>query len=373
MNTFNNSKNKIFGLDLLRAIAIILVLVYHSFFINVPFFTMLHLYFFCFDGVKVFFVLSGFLITKILINQFTNECSIIQVLIFWYKRWMRTMPAFIFLSIFFAILFLVKENSLPNGFIKMITFTQNLYIRHNVFFRETWSLAIEEWFYFTFPLFIFCIYKFNKNLKRSFLLFCAFTLIIFPIYRFFLIFYDFDNIYNMHLQTLLVCYDCISYGLLAAWCIYYYPEWCEKNKNKLLKIGLALVFLILSIQHVFDYNVLTAYETIYKLTICTPISCFAVACCLPFLATWQAKKDTFFVKSVRYISLKSYSLYLVNLQLVSGFGINFLKKYIVAHIPPSLEYPLYFVFFYVCTFFLAHYLHLFVEVPFLKLRDKYIK
>jgi len=64
------SKNRVFGLDLLRFIAIFMVLLGHSL-IMVPEHLRPSVYPYIFDGVAIFFVLSGFLIGGILIKILT--------------------------------------------------------------------------------------------------------------------------------------------------------------------------------------------------------------------------------------------------------------------------------------------------------------
>lgn len=70
---FLNSTNRIIGLDVLRSIAILLVLYQHSIFlISSP----NELYQIRIDGVSIFFVLSGFLIGNILIKTFSESAKL---------------------------------------------------------------------------------------------------------------------------------------------------------------------------------------------------------------------------------------------------------------------------------------------------------
>ena len=87
-----------FGLDLLRFIAIFTVLISHSITVLPEKFYFVHK--FIFDGVLLFFVLSGFLIGRIFIKQFSDSFEIKKVFKFWTKRWFRTLPAYYF-TVFF--------------------------------------------------------------------------------------------------------------------------------------------------------------------------------------------------------------------------------------------------------------------------------
>src|SRR6478736_463243 len=83
---------RVFGLDLMRALAIIFVVMGHESMLekantNFPWIRML-------NGVELFFVLSGFLIGGILIKTFNSSDSfgIETIGDFWIRRWFRTLP-----------------------------------------------------------------------------------------------------------------------------------------------------------------------------------------------------------------------------------------------------------------------------------------
>jgi len=86
-------EKRVFGLDLMRALAIIFVVIGHGGWIldkantNFPWIRFI-------DGVELFFVLSGFLIGGILIKIFQNTESLNLNTIwdFWIRRWFRTLP-----------------------------------------------------------------------------------------------------------------------------------------------------------------------------------------------------------------------------------------------------------------------------------------
>ena len=102
-----NKKNRVFGLDLLRSIAIILVLILHSEFIIRKLYPDFHIVFV--DGVDLFFVLSGFLIGGILIKDF-NEKKKFNIFKFWSKRWLRTLPNYYLLLSVISILYFSNPN-----------------------------------------------------------------------------------------------------------------------------------------------------------------------------------------------------------------------------------------------------------------------
>lgn len=126
-------------------------------------------------GVDTFFVISGFLITNILIKQYKKHGKILFVK-FYFRRALRLLPAYYLLLLF------VKISS-PE-FAKNV-WANLLYVNNYLPMSETtapwtWSLALEEQFYFCFPfltLFLLKIDKWNlRILGFIFLLACAITI-----------------------------------------------------------------------------------------------------------------------------------------------------------------------------------------------------
>ncbi len=120
-------------------------------------------------GVNLFFVLSGFLITNILID---TQKSRNYFRTFYGRRFVRIFPLYYtFLAVLFIILPLLGVNLSPNLLRSQIwdwTYTSNIYIAiHNwqdVNINHFWTLAIEEQFYLVWPLIVF--YANAKSLKK---------------------------------------------------------------------------------------------------------------------------------------------------------------------------------------------------------------
>jgi peptidoglycan/LPS O-acetylase OafA/YrhL len=147
------------ALDGLRGIAILLVVVYHNFgFINYSSFGWL--------GVDLFFVLSGFLITDILMNTVGQDGYLKN---FYIRRVLRIFPLY-YLCLIIFLLILPRFSLLPDSdyYVSnqawLWTYLQNwLYIfRGNdstVSLHHLWSLAVEEQFYLVWPLVILIVRK----------------------------------------------------------------------------------------------------------------------------------------------------------------------------------------------------------------------
>ncbi|MFG5995624.1 acyltransferase family protein [Salmonella enterica] len=128
------------GLDIARSIAIVMVLISHSRMFFTQYADVQWLSFNGFFGVEVFFVLSGFLIGRIIIKSVVEKPSFSNLLTFYKRRWYRTLPLY-FLMVF--VLFLVgKQFHWTN-----LIFLQNFDEVSLGFFPVSWSLSIEEWFF----------------------------------------------------------------------------------------------------------------------------------------------------------------------------------------------------------------------------------
>lgn len=168
-------------IDGLRALAVVPVILFHAGF---EFFSG------GFVGVDVFFVISGYLITTILIEGIeNNQFSITN---FFERRAKRILPALFFIII---ISYLVAWQFLNPFDLK--EFAQSIFattfFSSNIYFflktgyfdtaaelkplLHTWSLAIEEQYYVIFPIFLISIWHFGK--KKVFLIILAMTIISF--------------------------------------------------------------------------------------------------------------------------------------------------------------------------------------------------
>lgn len=161
-------KKRNFGLDLIRTIAIGLVMISHLG-IQPEYVGGLRIGQL---GVEVFFVLSGFLIGQILIKDFSNGINLSVILHFWKRRWYRTLPLYYLIII---LKFIFIDHSLGYKIIVYFFFLQNNFVGID-FMGVTWSLVIEEWFYLSLPLMLFVYFYFQKitpkKLMYFILLFC---------------------------------------------------------------------------------------------------------------------------------------------------------------------------------------------------------
>ena len=139
-------EHRVFGLDLMRAVAILMVVLVHGDAIVKPVFPNFPK-FMIFDGVDLFFVLSGFLIGQILLKVFLrNEFNFMSVLQFLKRRWFRTLPNYYFVLILALLYTVISTGGIGRFSGDYLFFLQNFRQRHPDFFAVAWSLTIEEWF-----------------------------------------------------------------------------------------------------------------------------------------------------------------------------------------------------------------------------------
>ncbi|HLL97734.1 MAG TPA: acyltransferase family protein [Rubrobacteraceae bacterium] len=145
------------GLDGLRALAVIAVLLYHA---GLPWIPG------GFLGVEVFFVISGYLITALLLTEWRTKGSV-DVKAFWMRRARRLLPALYLLivaTLAYAVVFLPGEVAgLRGDVLAALGYVTNWYLvlgQESYFeavgrpslLKHLWSLAVEEQFYLLWPL-----------------------------------------------------------------------------------------------------------------------------------------------------------------------------------------------------------------------------
>ena len=147
------------GLDLLRALAIILVVIFHAGVMGFPLPGRAHR--FGWVGVDLFFVLSGYLIGGQLIAPLARDQSI-QLGRFFARRALRILPAyFVILAIYF---FLPSWREYPemSPLWKFLVSVQNIGLRGGTAFSHAWSLAVEDQFYLLLPLVLLFVKRWRR-------------------------------------------------------------------------------------------------------------------------------------------------------------------------------------------------------------------
>ena len=145
------------GLDLLRALAIIVVVVYHAalFGFKLPG----RIDRFGWIGVDLFFVLSGYLIGGQLLAPLARKRSI-KLGRFFARRVFRIMPAyFVILAVYFLLPSWREYPDMAQPLWKFLLSVQNIALHGGTAFSHAWSLAVEDQFYLALPFLLLFLFR----------------------------------------------------------------------------------------------------------------------------------------------------------------------------------------------------------------------
>jgi peptidoglycan/LPS O-acetylase OafA/YrhL len=367
-------KNRYLGLDILRTVAISMVVFVHSIGILSPSISqglfgyvigkiIAITFLFGAFGVEIFFALSGFLIGKTLIVyiEIQPKYGIKNTLSFWQKRWLRTLPLYL-------VVLLVNSLSFDIYDYNYLFFIQNFTsVITNVFFLESWSLAVEEWSYILLPLLILLFHKFYK-LKTSIKLAIILLIISSWLVR---IHYMINNSFD--LRTIVITrLDAITYGVLIAYLIHFKNRFIIKNKKKIFFISLSSLFVLYIILRMgpapFNLHQKFILFKFLDTLLGLPLINILTALLIPYLIDCNFTSLNNKLKNIiTYLSKISYSLYLWHFSFLYIFiykdSLNIKSDNILVLL------TLFFAYISISIIF-SHLSYKIIEKPFLRLKDK---
>jgi len=278
-------------LDSVRAIAILAVFFHHALRIKL-----------LWMGVDLFFVLSGFLITGVLLNA--KHHAVGRFFAYFYSRRARRILAPYLLTLIVASCFFgVAWMRHWYLYIVLTNFLIPLHIPHPLAFDPLWSIAVEEQFYLVWP---FAVYFLDDHRLRKL---SILLIVLAPVLRGMVHFQEHWPIYTLTPFRM----DLLATGALL---------WLEWKKNRAgierrgAKIGLALIVVgltglgVLARFHTStDGNTRLGNVSIYEFSL---FICFGFM--LYALSGWQV--GWLRVKPLMYIGRISYSMYLVHLGIL---------------------------------------------------------
>ena len=355
-------KQRIFGLDLLRAFAIFSIMVAHGTsllptdlrFINQVL---------GWNGVALFFVLSGYLIGSIIIKA--NENQDFKLKEFYIRRWFRTFPNY-FLILTVLIFFASKEIVKIGPY---LTFIQNFNWIHPNFFPEAWSLCVEEWFYLLFPIVLLSIKISLKISPKKALLITIISFVLFgTFYRIYKAqITDYETILqwsNVFRKQVLTRLDCIVFGVLGAYLSHYNHQAWKHSKRLKCTIGLVLL-IFFQFNEYFRWIPITS--TIYSVW-------YFLLQSIGWLLVFPIVEELplppkILHRIVTQTSVLSYAMYLLNLSIVLKIIIPWTKLKTNNLLGGVGD----FMIFYAVTMALSWLLYKFYENPLTRLRDRFSK
>lgn len=354
--------NRIFGLDVFRSVAILLVVFAHGMQLLPDFAGLANfLSVFSYLGVELFFVLSGFLIGKILIKTLTPDSGFTDVMDFWRRRWWRTLPNYyLFLVINLIGFGLFKEGfEFDPGY---AFFIQNLLAPNSGFFSVSWSLAVEEWFYLITPLvFLFCL-KVTKNSVSAFFVSCATMLFLSMLSRWAYIQAG-DVSWNDEMRRVVILrLDSLMYGVVAAW--FWMHHQARLANLRFVLVAMAILMLAIS---VWMRNHPLVNQSPLMLFTLFPLASIGSALLLPALSHWRSRAEGNFIgASFKNTSIWSYSLYLIHVPLIEIYRLG-----VFAQVKHSVSLQLLgFTVWLLVAYVMSYLIFRFFEHPITGLRDK---
>jgi peptidoglycan/LPS O-acetylase OafA/YrhL len=349
------------GLDLLRALAIIVVVVYHTgiFDFALPY----DLHRFGWIGVDLFFVLSGYLIGGQLLNQLRTR-SRISFARFYTRRALRILPAYlVVLAVYFSLPTLREFPSISPLW-KFLLSVQNIGLHGGTAFSHAWSLAIEDQFYLLLPLVLLVLSRW----RQAALVVPCFAVAAGLLLRGYLAHQlpgDAGGVSHGGYQ-LWIYYptwtrlDPLVFGVTLAAVERFRPTWWRALTNSATWLWVAALAAVAFALYIGDGEVLTIQTCVWQL----PLIAFGMAgllvCCLsPRLPFCRVE-----VPGAAFLASIAYSVYLSH-KLVIHSMIQLCNRYSI-----SLTSAWALVFVEVAIYATGALLFFTVERPFLQLRNR---
>lgn len=323
-------------------------------------------------GSTIAFVLSGFLLTTPLLQGKKDMPTYWRTTVnYLARRLLRTLP--IYLLLLSVYLFRNIQNF--SGYsVYFLTFTQNYLIAFNptksVEYSQTWSLAVQEQFYFLLPIVIFLLpYKYLRTLFFTF----SIAGLLFRIWYFYL-----GMPFTYIHYTTECCIDCFGIGALISYYHYEHPDKLKKLlSNKLLLGVLILLYACSSLGYlnhtvnIGDKGSAILYNNLYRITERTFVS---------LLSFWFIGWGIYFPSArlnkissnsiISYLSKISYGIYVYH--FLAAAVVLKIVAYLFNLTPKNIQ----FTWWVICLNFLLTILfsmlsYKIIEKPILHLKDKY--
>ena len=346
--------NRLPGLDLLRAIAIIWVMLFHSWIVGGLGDRFQPIADYGWMGVDLFFVLSGYLIGYQLLKPLSQRQPL-HFGEFYRRRAYRILPAFLVVLAVYAWFPSWREAPGMQPVWQFLTFTLNLLIdyQHNQAFSHAWSLCVEEQFYLVFPALAWLLTR-RPSLPLTL---CVGSVIVASgmLLRAYAARHDLDYLENIYYPTYTRLDGLLAGVTLAAIQAYRPGAWgfLQRNSNILTLSGLAAVGMA-----IWLFRDRTFVPSVYGF----PLLSFGLALLVAAGAARQGW-GRWRVPGAGWIAAMSYSLYLSH-----KLALHAVARWLAAH--PAVHGGAAFALYATAITLLGFLLHYGVEKPFLRLRDR---
>jgi peptidoglycan/LPS O-acetylase OafA/YrhL len=343
---------RIKGLDVLRGVAILLVILRHGSIDNNP------LKEFGWLGVDLFFVISGVLVSGIIFKEYQEQGSV-NVKRFLIRRGFKIYPSFYFFVLFSVIFHWFRTDTFYD--VKLILY--EIFYLQNYFdgiWLHTWSLNVEEHFYIALAIVAFLTTKtkvlYRKDVVITSLLLLLVTSFLFR-YQFSLLHKNENILFIMktHLRA-----DGLIIGILISY-IHYFTNWYQRIIGKEIYFLIAGIILIFPgfcypggsfVMNTYGLTTVNIGFGLITLVAMHPLSV------LPFLKKLMNIPTTV----LSFIGKNSYSMYLWHLTALST--VDYIFNY---------SKPVNFSIYLIASILLGILMTYIIEKPFLRWRERVTK
>lgn len=310
-----------------------LVLVSHSLFFIIQLFpqsdAVRRISYFCgFLGVELFFILSGFLIGKIVRGLVVLDSNH-WIFFFWTRRWFRTIPCyFLFLGLN-SIWVYYLNSALPESFFSYFIFGQNLAWEHPGFFPEAWSLSIEEYFYLLFPILILLLLKRGLKPATAYLAGGSVLLLFSTVLRLVFVALEPSLNWDSGIRKIVIFrFDSLMYGVYLSFFI-------DRIRRSGQQKSLFFIGIIALLASMVAYFSLDPDRSYFLRTFEFSITSIGFMLIIPWMLDFRLAEPGFIGRFFRKTALWSYSIYLSNFLIYDVIQQLIFSKYFAQNLTYS--------------------------------------
>lgn len=355
------ASKRIFGLDFLRSLSILLVLFSHiSWIYNSDGIIGKMQDFSGLIGIELFLMLSGYLVGSIILKQFlTQQYTFKEVSNFVKRRLFRILPSYYLILLVNIIIAICVGLSISEWW-KYFLFVQNFSTPIPPLFPESWSLPIKELSYILVVAILFAFAKqIRLNFRKSFFLWIVYGLLTLSVVL--KIIYHFENPdfsllkWTAEVRSVVIYrIDSVMFGILFGYYYAEYNDFFQKKSFSMLLIGILFLLFFIVLLLFFNLNTLAWFWNIIAL----PFISLIVLCFLPALLMWKKASEKI-SNLVTFLCNLSYSVYLIHYSIVL-----FLMKYFIDTSTFSiLQLHIFTLVYLLITFTLGYFFYTYFEKP----------
>lgn len=312
-------------------------------------------------GVDLFFVLSGFLVSGLLFKDYQKNNSL-SITRFYIRRGFKIYPAFYVFLFSTLIVWLVFS---PSQVAKINVFAEIVFLQNYLggIWWHTWSLAVEEHFYFLLPILLLILLKKRRLSDDPFRPIVSIAFVVCILFLIIRILQSniWEKFSGVHLMTSHTRLDSLFVGVVISY-FYHFHRAKFENAIKGRRMILFIVgLLLLSPAFIFELNTTPFIYTFgFALLYLGSAALLCAAMFTGFL-------NSHILRPLGYIGSHSYSIYLWHAPVMQWGVLIICKKFLGSYLNCSTAVLLTVI----LSFLTGIVMAIIIEIPFLRIRDKF--